>query len=278
MHDAQRTGQPLILQVQIERLELRRGQHALVDHGLAGKAWEVDGFTAGAVLARALGTELVLGTLADHVGAALQLHAVGAGDEHLAEGWHRVAGQRAQRRVVGGYLAPAQYLQALGFGDLLDRSAGGGRFFRRLRQERDAGGVTARLRQVEVDDVAQERIGNLDQDAGTVTAVRLGALGAAVLEVHQRGDCLIHDVAAAAAVHVDDHGHPARVMLECGVVEPDAVGRHSHLTLHQYFPPQHSRIAPLAAAPRGLRARPLRSCRCAARLVPRSGWGGSVRR
>src|ERR1700731_1317376 len=48
----------LVLQVQIEGLELRRGQHALVDHGLAGKAWEVDGFTAGTVLARALGAEL----------------------------------------------------------------------------------------------------------------------------------------------------------------------------------------------------------------------------
>ena len=75
MHDAQRAGQPIVLQVEVERLELRRGQHALVDEGLTGKAWEVDGFAAGAVLAGALGAELVLGALAHHVRAALEIHA-----------------------------------------------------------------------------------------------------------------------------------------------------------------------------------------------------------
>ena len=65
VHDAQRAGQPVVLQVEVERLELRSGQHALVDERLTGKAWEVDGFTARAVLARALGAELVLGALAD---------------------------------------------------------------------------------------------------------------------------------------------------------------------------------------------------------------------
>ena len=75
MHDAQRAGQPLVLQVEVERLELRRGQHALVDERLTGKAWEVDGFAAGAVLAGPLGAELVLGALAHDVGATLEIHA-----------------------------------------------------------------------------------------------------------------------------------------------------------------------------------------------------------
>ena len=70
--------EPIVLQVKVERLELRRGQHALVDEGLTGKAWEVNGFAAGAVLAGALGAELVLGTLAHDVRAALQVHAGGA--------------------------------------------------------------------------------------------------------------------------------------------------------------------------------------------------------
>ena len=48
--------------------------------------------------------------------------------------------------------------------------------FGRLRQERDAGGIAARVGQVEVDDRAQELVGDLDQDACTVAAVRLGAL------------------------------------------------------------------------------------------------------
>ena len=124
MHDAQSAGEPIVLQVEVERLQLRRGQHALVDEGLAGKAWEVDGFASGAVLARALGAQLVLGALAHHVGAPLQVHARGACEEDLAERRHRVARQRTERRIVGGHLAPAQHVQALGLGDLLDGFAG----------------------------------------------------------------------------------------------------------------------------------------------------------
>ena len=46
----------------------------------------------------------------------------------------------------------------------------------RLRQEGDAGGVAALGRQLEVDNGAQERVGNLQQDARAVAGVRLGAL------------------------------------------------------------------------------------------------------
>jgi hypothetical protein len=69
----------------------------------------------------------VLGALADHVGPPLELHARGAADEQLTEGRHGVARQRAQRRVVGRHLAPAQHVEALGLDDLRHRLAGGGR-------------------------------------------------------------------------------------------------------------------------------------------------------
>ena len=220
VHDAQRAGQPLVLQVQVERLELRGGEHALVDERLTGKAWEVDGFAAGAVLARALGAQLVLGTLAHHVGAPLQVHAGGAADEHLTEGRHRVAGERAEGGVVGRHVAPAEEGQALGLDDLLDRLARRRGVAGRLRQERDAGGVAARLGQFEVDHGAQELVGHLQQDACAVAGVRFGALGAAVLHVQQRGDGLVDDVAAAAAVHVGDHRDTTGVVLVGGVVEP----------------------------------------------------------
>ena len=218
MHDAQRAGQPIVLQVKVKRLELRGGQHALVDERLAGKAWEVNGFAAGPVLARAFGSQFVLGALADHVGAALQRHAGGARHEHLPEGRHRVAGQRAQRRVVGGHVSPAQHLQALGFGDLFHRGARGRGVLGRLRQKRDTGGVAAGRGQLEFHDFAEERIRDLNQDAGAVTAARLGALGTAVFEVEQRGDRLVDNVAATTAVHIDDHGYPARIVLERGVI------------------------------------------------------------
>jgi len=128
------------------------------------------------------------------------------------------AGQRTQRRVVRGHVSPAQHLQAFGLGDLFHRSAGRRGIFGRLRQERDAGGVAAGSGQLEVHDLAQEGVRDLNQDARAVTAARLGALGTAVFKVEQGGDRLVDNVAGATAVHVDDHGYPARIVLERGVV------------------------------------------------------------
>ena len=53
--------------------------------------------------------------------------------------------------------------------------------------------VAAGLGQLEVDDRAEELVRDLDQDAGAVAGVRLGAAGAAVLEAEQRGERLAHD-------------------------------------------------------------------------------------
>jgi hypothetical protein len=169
-------------------------------------------------LARAFGTEFVLGALPHHVATALQSHVGGPSHEHLPEGGHRVAGQRAQRRVVGGHIAPPQHLQALGFGDLLHRGARCRGVSGRLRQKRDTGGVAARWGQLEIHDFPKERVRDLNQDACTVTAARLRALGAAMFKVEQRGNRLVDDVAATAAVHIDDHRYPARIVLERGVV------------------------------------------------------------
>ncbi len=43
-------------------------------------------------------------------------------DEHLAERRHRIAGQRAERRIVGRHVAPAEHRQPLGLGDLRRRT------------------------------------------------------------------------------------------------------------------------------------------------------------
>ena len=241
VHDAERAGQPLVLQVEVERLQLRRGQHALVDEGLTGKAWEVDGFTSWTVLARALGAEFVFGALAHHVRAALQVHdgrapvlpvaSLAPADEHLPEGRHRVARQRAERGIVGRHLAPAEHRQPLGLGDLADGLACCRGVLRRLRKEGDARGVAALVGQVEVDDRPEELIGHLQQDARAVAGVRLCALGATVLQVQQGRDGLVDDVAAAPALHVGDHRDTAGVVLVRGVVQPYLAGRHSHLTI-----------------------------------------------
>ena len=86
-------------------------------------------------------------------------------------------------------------------------------------QEGDAGGVGALGRQREADHLAEEPVGDLDQDAGAVAGVDLAARRAPVLEVAQRADALAHDVVAAQALHVDDEVDAAGVVFERGVVE-----------------------------------------------------------
>ena len=65
-----------------------------------------------------------------------------------------------------------------------------------------------------------------------VNCVVWPSLSTAVFEIEQRRDRLVHNVAATPAVHVHDHRYPARIVLERGVIKPDALGRHTHLTLH----------------------------------------------
>ena len=89
------------------------------------------------------------------------------------------------------------------------------------REERDAGRVRPRGRELEVDDGPEERVGHLDQDARAVAGVGLGARRAAVVEVAHRGERQLDDRVALAALHVDHEADPAAVVLEARVVQPD---------------------------------------------------------
>jgi hypothetical protein len=145
--------------------------------------------------------------------------AVDAPHEQLAEARLHRSGRVAQHRVVGGHLPPAQDLQALGVDHLGDGVGHPARGVAVPRQEGDAGGVAARGRQVEVDDLAEEAVGRLEQDARPVAGVGLGAGGPPVVEVAQRPEAHAHDVVAAPALHVHHEGDAAGVVLEGGVVE-----------------------------------------------------------
>ena len=92
--------------------------------------------------------------------------------------------------------------------------------------------------QLEVDDLAEERVRDLQQDAGAVAGVRLGAGRAAVLEVAQRGDRLGDDVVAGLAGQGGDERDTAGVVLVESVVE--ALGRRERV---------HAAIPPVVVAP-----------------------------
>ena len=125
-----------------------------------------------------------------------------------------------------GHLAPAEDLEFLLGGDRLEALTGA--LYRALvaGHEGGADGVLVGAGQLEPEltgDLTEEPVGDLEQDAGTVTGVGLGADGAPVLEVAQGLDGLGHDVVARLAGHGRHERHTAGVVLVETV--PESLGR-----------------------------------------------------
>jgi hypothetical protein len=123
---------------------------------------------------------------------------------------------------VDGDVAPAQHVLALDtdveLQELLDLRPP----LRVLGQEAHADPVAAGRRQLEVHDAAQERVGQLGQDAGAVPRAGVGALGPAVLEIVQRLEGADDHLVRGGVVELGDHRDAARVVLVARVVQ--AVG------------------------------------------------------
>ncbi len=192
VHQGDRGLHPLVDQVREEVVELLGGEHALVGDRAAGQRREV-------------GIGLLLRTLAQAERQPLQAHpeepAAGRRDEQLAEGRHHRQRGGAEAGGVGGHLAPAQDREALLRGELLDPAAGLRDRLVVTRDERGADGVCVAPGELEVDDLTEEPVRDLEQDARAVAGVGLGARGSAVLEVAQCGERLVDDLVA---------GHPAQ--------------------------------------------------------------------
>ena len=188
-----------IAQVEEELGQLRRGQHALPDARAAGQADDVERLLLGEVER----VDLVLEALADDVELALEGErvrrrrgGVAEADEDLAEDRLGPARRVAEGRIVGRDVAPAEDDLILVADQRLEARDQIVALRRVVRQEDEAGAVAALLGQREAErggDLAQEPIGDLDQDAGAVAGVDLAAAGAAVLEVVQQLEALRDD-------------------------------------------------------------------------------------
>ncbi len=176
--------------------------------------------------------DLVLGALPEDVGQPVQFDAgapairsVGAGEEELPEDGLGAPRGVADHRVVDGDVAPAEHLEPLLGGELLDLRRHRPGLARIARQEGDAGGVGAGIGQVEVHDLPVEAVRHLDQDAGPVAGVLLGTEGAPVLELAEGADPECDDVVAALAPEVTDEVDAAGVVLEPRVIEALGAGQ-----------------------------------------------------
>ena len=225
VHQRQRGLDPVVGEVGEELGELGRGEHALVDEGAARQRREVDHLVAGARTVEL--RELVLAALPHHEEQPVELQAGGATgvvDEQLPEAGHHAERGGADHRRVDRHLAPPDDPEALVLDDGVDAAH---RLLRRLaveRQEGEAHAVGPRRRQREVDHRPEEPVGDLEEDAGAVTGVDLGARGAAVVEVAERVEGVGDDRTAGPALDVADERDPAGVVLEARVVEPERLG------------------------------------------------------
>src|SRR5262249_53000665 len=126
------------------------------------------------------------------------------------------------RLLVDGHAPPAEELLALLADDLLDDPLALVLLVHLVRQEDHADAVLAgrgegdarRLRLA-----TEERVGDLDEDAGAVAGQPVAAAGAAVLEVPEHREPFLDDVARCLALDVDDEADAAGVALGPGVVE-----------------------------------------------------------
>jgi hypothetical protein len=205
----------LVAKVLEEARQLHRREHALVGHGPAGQRREVHlRFLWGC-----------LGALAQRVHPAVEVDArrpvtvvFRCGDEQLGHVRHAAECGHPDLGPVGvdGYLTPAEHLEALLGGDALDARTGHVACNGIAWKETDSGcervlAVGRGLRQVEVDDLAQQVDGKLQQNASAVTAIGFGARCPAVFEVLQRRQSVGNDGVRTAALDVGDHGDAARV-------------------------------------------------------------------
>ena len=126
-----------------------------------------------------------------------------------------------------GHVAPAEHLQALAGGDLLDAGASGGLRLGVAGQEPDAGGVGAGRR--------ERRSRPPPGGSASGTWMRIPAPSPTFTSalvaprwsrLHSELQAELHHAVRGAAVQVGDEGHAARVVLEARVVEALLGGQH----------------------------------------------------
>ncbi len=216
----ERALHPLVAQVGVAARELRRHQHPLVDDRPRREARDHE-----------LGAGGDLGDPADHVELALERVAVArelrrGSDDQLAHDRGGLAGGHADVLELHRHVAPPDDPLPLTLDrvdeDLLELGRSRGVV---ARQEEDGDAVGACGRQLRSDHGPEELVRQLQEHAGAVAGQRVGAGGAAMLEVLERRQGAAERLVRGDAVQPGHERDPAGVVLERGVVQPDRGGR-----------------------------------------------------
>ena len=219
MHQGQHRRHPFVEQVRVEARELRSREHSLVDDGAARKAGPVEAITADPRRER-----VAFDDPAQHEQAALERRAVEAdgGDEELAQHRQRHASRSPEGVGDRGHVAPAEQAQPFGSAGLQRDRLAPCPFVRVPREHHHADPVRPERRQRHAGGLAEEGVGHLQEDAGTVTAVRLRTGRTAMAEIDERLHGLLDHRVGGSAGDPGHERHPAGVVLD-GSVEQTSI-------------------------------------------------------
>jgi hypothetical protein len=210
----------LVFQVRVEQRKLGSGQESLVDDRPAGEAGDVE--LAGVDVVP--GGDLLLGEAADDVELPLEgFPLVGsAPEEYLADPRPRGPGEITEDRWVDRHLAPPEDRAPFRGRDPFEGpgASPGERFVH--GEEEHPRGVLAARRKVEPvtrAHLAEEGVGDLEEEAGAVAGGLVAPQGAPVLQVDEDPDPLLdHDV-KGNAVDPGDESDAAAVVVVLRVVQ-----------------------------------------------------------
>ncbi len=225
-----------ILQVQVEERQVARQAKGLVDQGprRAGDDEEIRP-------ARGLGG--AIGGLAGQEKLALEdvlIHAIGPADEELLDPRHRADRLVAERARVDRDGPPDDGLEpATAYRLVQGLTRGVCLIFVQGKE----GHGHAELARTEIcvagggEGFAEEREGNLRQDASTIAGAGVGADASAMGQIDEAGQGALDDLARGPAGDVDDETDAARIALERRVPERRGAVGEAGCCLHDLLSP-----------------------------------------
>jgi hypothetical protein len=121
--------------------------------------------------------------------------------------------------IVGRHPAPAEQTLTLFSRDPRDERLDGVAIAFVVRQEDESRTIRPGGRKLEGKNLAKERVGGLNQNAGAVARIGLAPARTAMLQIDQDLQRLTNDVVRATPLHVHDEADATGVMLHLRVVQ-----------------------------------------------------------
>ena len=229
MDDGQRGLDAAVGQVGVIGEQLRGQEHPLVADRPARHRRDVKAVSRAA---QHLG-HAAFGALAGQEEPSLQFFVFQAvaGNEDLADHRLRVAGDLAQRAVVGRHVAPAQHAEFFPPDGRRQQLLALPAHCRAPREEQHRHAISPGSRDCEAQPVGlggEELVGHLQENAGPVAGRFVGPRGPAVHEVQQHLLAMLDHRMIAGARDIDNRTNTAGIVLPLGIVETSGFGRDRH--------------------------------------------------